>query len=193
MPREAGLRQAAKPPKRERRTKNRAAASSACCSARCSAVGLHRARPRPTGLWTLGFARFMFPNILTEPPSKFKVGFPSDFAPGQGRRRSSKRSSASGSCNSEYNGQPMIFALKYGLHAPGLHAELARSASRSSNAPATAAVFTRTASTSKARPRGRSNATRSGWPTTASLKSTRARTFQEEMGQWTDPASFVPV
>ena len=34
------------------------------------------------GLWTLGTARFMFPNILTEPPSKFKVGFPDAFPPG---------------------------------------------------------------------------------------------------------------
>jgi cytochrome b6-f complex iron-sulfur subunit len=33
-------------------------------------------------LWTLGLARFMFPNILIEPPNQFKVGFPSDFAPG---------------------------------------------------------------------------------------------------------------
>ncbi len=26
------------------------------------------------GLWSLGLARFMFPNVLTEPPSRFKVG-----------------------------------------------------------------------------------------------------------------------
>ena len=26
--------------------------------------------------------RFMFPNVLTEPPSTFKVGFPADFAIG---------------------------------------------------------------------------------------------------------------
>lgn len=32
-------------------------------------------------VWLLGFARFMFPNVLTEPPSKFKVGFTADFAP----------------------------------------------------------------------------------------------------------------
>jgi cytochrome b6-f complex iron-sulfur subunit len=32
------------------------------------------------GLSAMG--RFMFPNVLTEPPSSFKVGFPSDFAVG---------------------------------------------------------------------------------------------------------------
>ncbi len=32
-----------------------------------------------TGVWTLGTARFMFPNVLVEPPSKFKVGPLSDY------------------------------------------------------------------------------------------------------------------
>ena len=32
------------------------------------------------GMGAMG--RFMFPNVLTEPPSSFKVGFPSDFAIG---------------------------------------------------------------------------------------------------------------
>lgn len=31
------------------------------------------------GIWTLGTARFMFPNVLVEPPSKFKVGPASDY------------------------------------------------------------------------------------------------------------------
>ncbi len=35
------------------------------------------------GLWSLGLARFMFPNVLTEPPSRFKVGSKENFAPGQ--------------------------------------------------------------------------------------------------------------
>jgi hypothetical protein len=35
-------------------------------------------------MWLLGLARFMFPNILTEPPTRFKVGFPDELSPGQG-------------------------------------------------------------------------------------------------------------
>ncbi len=31
------------------------------------------------GVWTLGLARFMLPNVLTEPPSKFKIGPPTDY------------------------------------------------------------------------------------------------------------------
>src|SRR5206468_9408378 len=32
-----------------------------------------------TGIATLATARFMLPNVLTEPPSKFKIGSPADF------------------------------------------------------------------------------------------------------------------
>jgi cytochrome b6-f complex iron-sulfur subunit len=35
------------------------------------------------GLWTLGTLRFMMPNILTEPPSKVKVGPPENFEEGK--------------------------------------------------------------------------------------------------------------
>ena len=63
------------------------------------------------GLWTLGFARFMFPNILTEPPSRFKVGFKDNFAPGQVE---TKFVSLFGVwiVNGEYNGKQQIYALQ---------------------------------------------------------------------------------
>jgi cytochrome b6-f complex iron-sulfur subunit len=35
------------------------------------------------GLWTLGTLRFLFPNVLAEPSSKVKVGFPEDFEEGK--------------------------------------------------------------------------------------------------------------
>jgi cytochrome b6-f complex iron-sulfur subunit len=35
------------------------------------------------GLMTLGSLRFMFPNVLSEPPSKVKVGFPDQFEEGK--------------------------------------------------------------------------------------------------------------
>ena len=34
-------------------------------------------------LWLLGMMRFLIPNILIEPPTKFKAGYPEDYAPGQ--------------------------------------------------------------------------------------------------------------
>jgi cytochrome b6-f complex iron-sulfur subunit len=35
------------------------------------------------GVLTLGTLRFLFPNVLSEPPSKFKVGFPDSFEEGK--------------------------------------------------------------------------------------------------------------
>jgi cytochrome b6-f complex iron-sulfur subunit len=63
------------------------------------------------GLWALGTARFMFPNILTEPPSRFKVGFPSNFAPGQVDTRFVAQFGV-WIVNAEYNGKQQIFALR---------------------------------------------------------------------------------
>jgi cytochrome b6-f complex iron-sulfur subunit len=64
-----------------------------------------------TGLMTLGTARFMFPNILTEPPSRFKVGFPENFAPGQVETKFVAQFGV-WVVNGEYNGKPQIYALK---------------------------------------------------------------------------------
>src|SRR6266849_417456 len=36
-----------------------------------------------TGVLTLGTVRFLFPNVLSEPPSKVKVGFPDQFDEGK--------------------------------------------------------------------------------------------------------------
>jgi cytochrome b6-f complex iron-sulfur subunit len=63
------------------------------------------------GLWTLGTARFMFPNILTEPPSKFKVGFPSNFAPGQVETKFIAQFGV-WVVNWEFNGAKQIYALR---------------------------------------------------------------------------------
>ena len=68
----------------------------------------------------------MFPNMLREPPSQFKVGFPDKFPPGQVEEKF-KAQFGVWIVNTEYNGQQQIYALKIGLHAPGLHAELAGS------------------------------------------------------------------
>jgi cytochrome b6-f complex iron-sulfur subunit len=61
--------------------------------------------------WTLGTVRFMFPNILREPPSRFSVGTPDKFPPGQVEERF-KAQFGVWIVNTEYNGQQEIFALK---------------------------------------------------------------------------------
>ncbi len=61
-------------------------------------------------MWTLGMARFMFPNIITEPPSRFKVGLAADFPFGQVSEKF-KASSGIWVVNGEYNGLREIYAL----------------------------------------------------------------------------------
>jgi cytochrome b6-f complex iron-sulfur subunit len=53
----------------------------------------------------------MFPNILTEPPTRFKVGFPGDFAPGQVETRFIPQFGV-WVVRHEYEGIPQIFALR---------------------------------------------------------------------------------
>ena len=64
-----------------------------------------------SGFWGLGLARFLFPNILTEPPSKFKVGFPADFAPDTVTTKF-KAQFGVWIVNAEYEGERQITALK---------------------------------------------------------------------------------
>jgi cytochrome b6-f complex iron-sulfur subunit len=62
-------------------------------------------------IWGLGLARFLFPNILTEAPSKFKVGFPADFPQGTVATKFIPEFGV-WIVNTEYEGQMQIVALK---------------------------------------------------------------------------------
>jgi cytochrome b6-f complex iron-sulfur subunit len=59
---------------------------------------------------SLGMARFMMPNVLVEPPTKFKIGPPTDYSPGT---VSTKWKAQFGVwiVNAEVQGVPMIYAL----------------------------------------------------------------------------------
>lgn len=64
-----------------------------------------------SGAWTLGLARFMFPNVLVEPPSQFKIGSPSDYPLGT---VSTKWTAARGIWvvhTDQYKGKSLIYAL----------------------------------------------------------------------------------
>ncbi|NOY42519.1 MAG: ubiquinol-cytochrome c reductase iron-sulfur subunit [Planctomycetes bacterium] len=62
-------------------------------------------------LWTVETVRFMFPNVLREPPSKFKVGLPDAFPAGQVNTKF-KAQFGVWIANAEYNGQQQIYALR---------------------------------------------------------------------------------
>ncbi|MBI2481796.1 MAG: ubiquinol-cytochrome c reductase iron-sulfur subunit, partial [Planctomycetia bacterium] len=144
-----------------------------------------------TLLWVLGSARFMFPNILTEPPTKFKVGFPDEYATGQVATKF-KAQFGVWVVRYEYNGQPEIYALqsvcthlgctpnwlegeqkfKCPCHGSGFYKD---GVNFEGPAPRPLERFAiRVADDGQ-------------------LEVDKSRKFKEEVGQWNDPASYVSV
>ncbi|HEV3136578.1 MAG TPA: Rieske 2Fe-2S domain-containing protein [Pirellulales bacterium] len=143
------------------------------------------------GLWTLGTARFMFPNILTEPPSKFKVGFPSNFAPGQVETKFIPQFGV-WVVNWEYNGLNQIFALRsvcthLGCTPNWLEGE------QKFKCPCHGSGFYKDGINFEGpapRPLERYAIHLAD---DGQLEIDKSKLFQEEIGQWSDPASFVAV
>jgi cytochrome b6-f complex iron-sulfur subunit len=143
------------------------------------------------GLWTLGTARFMFPNVLTEPPSKFKVGFPSNFAPGQVETKFIPQYGV-WVVNYEYNGKSEIYALRsvcthLGCTPNWLEGE------QKFKCPCHGSGFYKDGINFEGpapRPLERYAIRLAD---DGQLEIDKSKIFQEEIGQWSDPASFVVV
>jgi len=142
-------------------------------------------------LWGLGFARFMFPNILTEPPTTFKVGPPSGIAPGMVETKF-KAQFGVWVVNAIYNGARIIFALKsvcthLGCTPNWLEAE------QKFKCPCHGSGFYKDGINFEGpapRPLERYAISVAD---DGQLQVDKSKTFQEEKGQWTDPESFVSV
>src|SRR5437868_13545636 len=139
----------------------------------------------------LGFARFMFPNILIEPPTRFKVGFPDSLSPGQVETKFIPQFGV-WVVRYEFDGQPMIFALKsvcthLGCTPNWLEAE------QKFKCPCHGSGFYKDGINFEGpapRPLERYSI---GVADDGQLLVDKSRTFQQELGQWKDPASFVTV
>jgi cytochrome b6-f complex iron-sulfur subunit len=144
-----------------------------------------------SALWTLLTVKFMFPNVLREPPSKFKVGFPDAFPAGQVQEKF-KAQFGVWVVNTEYNGQPQIFALKsvcthLGCTPNWLEAE------QKFKCPCHGSGFYKDGINFEGpapRPLERYAIRRAD---DGQIEVDKGRIFQEEMGQWADPMSFIPV
>jgi cytochrome b6-f complex iron-sulfur subunit len=142
-------------------------------------------------VWTLGSVRFMFPNILREPPSRFTVGTPDKFPPGQVEERF-KAQFGVWIVNAEYNGQQQIVALKsvcthLGCTPNWLEAE------QKFKCPCHGSGFYKDGINFEGpapRPLERYAISIAG---DGQIEIDKSRTFQEEMGAWADPASYIPV
>jgi cytochrome b6-f complex iron-sulfur subunit len=142
-------------------------------------------------MWLLGLARFMFPNILIEPPTRFKVGFPDAYAPGQVETKYIPQFGV-WIVKYEVEGQPMIYALKsvcthLGCTPNWLEAE------QKFKCPCHGSGFYKDGVNFEGpapRPLERYAVSLAD---DGQLLVDKSRTFQQEMGQWSDPASFIPV
>ncbi|HEX4148566.1 MAG TPA: Rieske 2Fe-2S domain-containing protein [Pirellulales bacterium] len=143
------------------------------------------------GLWTLGTARFMFPNVLTEPPSRFKVGFKSDFPPGSVEEKF-KAQFGVWIVNTEYQGKREIFALRtvcthLGCTPNWLEGE------QKFKCPCHGSGFYKDGINFEGpapRPLERYSIQLAD---DGQLEVDKSKLFQEELGQWNDPTSFVAV
>ena len=142
-------------------------------------------------LWTLGGIRFMFPNILREPPSRFTVGTPDKFPPGQVDERF-KAANGVWVVNAEYDGQQQIFALKsvcthLGCTPNWLEAE------QKFKCPCHGSGFYKDGINFEGpapRPLERYAISIAS---NGEIEVDKSRIFQEEMGQWSDPSSYISV
>ena len=142
-------------------------------------------------LWLLGLARFMFPNVLTEPPTKFKVGFPDAYAPGQVEAKY-KAQFGVWVVRYEYEGEAQIYALKsvcthLGCTPNWLEGE------QKFKCPCHGSGFYKDGVNFEGpapRPLERYAIQLSG---DGQLEVDKSTKFNEELGQWADSSSYVSV
>ncbi len=147
------------------------------------------------GAWTalggLGLARFMFPNIRTEPPSRFKIGFPAEFPPDAVSTRFTAQFGI-WVVNVVYEGQRQIVALKtvcthLGCTPNWLEAE------QKFKCPCHGSGFYKDGINFEGpapRPLERYAIRLSD---DGQLEVDKSKKFQQEMGQWSSPGCYVPV
>ena len=143
------------------------------------------------GLFSLGLARFLFPNVLAEPPSKFKVGFKDAFPSGKVETKFVPQYGV-WVVNGDFNGQQQIYALKtvcthLGCTPSWLEAE------QKFKCPCHGSGFYKDGVNFEGpapRPLER-YAIRTA--DDGQLEIDKSKTFQEELGQWADPDSYVTV
>lgn len=143
------------------------------------------------GIASLVLARFFFPNLLVEPPSQFKVGFPGDFSAGTVATKY-KAQFGVWVVNAEFEGQQQIVALKsvcthLGCTPNWLEAE------QKFKCPCHGSGFYKDGVNFEGpapRPLERYAIKVAD---DGQVEIDKSKTFQEQLGQWNDPASFVPV
>ncbi len=145
-----------------------------------------------TGIATLATARFMLPNVLTEPPRKFKIGPPADFDLGTVATKFVATNGVWIIHTEGYQGKNLIYALisvctHLGCTPSWLEGE------RKFKCPCHGSGFYITGINFEGpapRPLERAGIRLAE---DGMLEVDKSIKFQEEMGQWNDPTSFFEV
>ena len=145
-----------------------------------------------TGAFTLGMARFLMPNVLVEPPTRFKIGVPGDFPPEVVVTKFKAERGIWMVNTSSYNGKQMIYALAsvcthLGCTPNWLEGE------QKYKCPCHGSGFYKNGINFEGpapRPLERVGI---ALASDGQLEVDKSVKFQQEMGQWEDAASFVPV
>jgi cytochrome b6-f complex iron-sulfur subunit len=143
------------------------------------------------GAWTLATVRFMFPSILREPPSRFKVGFPDQYPAGQVEEKF-KAQFGVWIVNTEYHGEQQLVALRtvcthLGCTPNWLETE------QKFKCPCHGSGFYKDGINFEGpapRPLERYAISIAS---DGQIEVDKSRMFQEEMGQWNDPGCYIPV
>lgn len=144
------------------------------------------------GAFGLGVLRFMLPNVLTEPPSKFKVGPPADFDLGTVSEKFKAQFGIWIVHTDKYQGKNLIYALStvcthLGCTPSWLDGE------QKYKCPCHGSGFYINGINFEGpapRPLERVGLRLAE---DGMLEVDKSLKFQEEMGQWADPASFVEI
>jgi len=143
------------------------------------------------GLWAAITARFMMPNTLAEPPSRFKVGPAEQFARGQVDTRFQEKHGV-WIVHAEYGGRWQICALRTVCTHLGCITRW-QEAEQRFQCPCHGSAFTKLGINDEGpapRPLERCAIRLAS---DGQLEIDRSRTFRQELGQWGDPACFVEV
>ena len=155
-----------------------------------SAIGLgFTAMGAAGGLWAAIAARHMLPNVDIQPPSRFKVGFPGNYPPGCVETKYKERFGV-WIVHGVYKGRRQIYALRTACTHLGC-ITLWQENERQFKCPCHGSGFHPDGINFEGpapRPLER-YALRLG--DDGRLEVDTSRMFQEELGQWDDPASFV--
>ncbi len=143
------------------------------------------------GLWTAAFGRFMWPNVVTEPPNRFGAGFPADYPPGRVNTQF-KEEYGVWVINGEYQGKRQIFALRTVCTHLGCIV-LWQENEQKFKCPCHGSGFYQNGINFEGpapRPLER-YAIRIG--DDGQLEVDKSKLFQEELGQWRDTGCYVPA